>query len=423
MSDLLDHVQRWQEECRRAGALLPERLMEEMEPAFRAAGYREGRGGADSQEKILLFNMNELGDSIIYSAFYRELRRAYPRAFITLLTKPRVYPMVELCPYFNRVLTVDISYADPPERNLPKILQLCRETLWKEHFTMAICSHWAEDKRSMNLLGYLSGAQERLGVSDMSYLAYVPDWQGEVGDDWECLLTHPIVTPAVLTHEAARALYAVADLGFEVQDDRLEVWFDERDAFLARQLLQGVPEHAVGIAVGIGAGSASRRYPVANYVEAMRQILAKGSFYFVVIGGPAERADGAWIEQQLPKGTVWNLAGKTEVRTTLAVLAQLQIYLGNDTGFKHASCALGLKIVEVSKEPADKTPLLPGLFSNVTRFGPWRAQAIVIQPEHALGACRTTLHHGGCCAESEPHCITQIPSEELACAVLRLLEK
>ena len=158
--------------------------MEEMEPAFRAAGYREGRGGADSQEKILLFNMNELGDSIIYSAFYRELRRAYPRAFITLLTKPRVYPMVELCPYFNRVLTVDISYADPPERNLPKILQLCRETLWKEHFTMAICSHWAEDKRSMNLLGYLSGAQERLGVSDMSYLAYVPDWQGEVGDDW-----------------------------------------------------------------------------------------------------------------------------------------------------------------------------------------------------------------------------------------------
>lgn len=384
---------------------------------------RAPRGGGSAQEHILVFNMNELGDSIIYSAFYRELRRAYPRAFITLLTKPLVYPMVEHCPYFNRVLTADISYADSPEQNLPKILRLCEETFWKDHITMAICSHWAEDKRSMNLLGYLSGAQERLGVSDKSFLAYVPDWPGELGDNWECLLTHLLVTPAVLTHEAARALYAVADLGFEVQDDRLEVWYGEQDAFLARQLLQGVPEHAVGIAVGIGAGSASRRYPVANYVEAMRQILAKGSFYFVVIGGPAERADGAWIEQQLPKGTVWNLAGKTEVRTTLAVLAQLQIYLGNDTGFKHASCALGLKIVEVSKEPADKTPLLPGLFSNVTRFGPWRAQAIVIQPEHALGACRTTLHHGGCCAESEPHCITQIPSEELACAVLRLLEK
>ena len=421
VSELMKHVQRWQDACEMAGALSPERLMEELEPVFRAEGYREKP--ADAQEKILILNLNAIGDNIVYSAFYRELRRAYPRAFITLLTKPLVYPLMELCPYVNRVVPVDLPYTAPPEHNLPKILQLCEEMLWKEHYTMTICSQWSEDKRSMNLLAYLSGAQERIGVSATSYLAYVPDWPGNVSNDWECLLTHPLTTPPVLTHEAARALYAVTELGFEVQDDRLEVWYDARDDFLARQLLSGVPEQGIGIAVGIGAGGVSRKYPIEKYVEAMRQLLSQGPFYFVVIGGPSERADGAWIEQQMPEGTVWNLAGKTEVRTTLAVLSHLAFYLGNDTGFMHASCALGLKVAVVYKEPVDKTPVLPGLISEATRFAPWRAQAIALQPEHALGACRDALHYGGCCKEDEPHCITQIPPEELTRAVLCLLEK
>lgn len=154
----------------------------------------------------------------------------------------------------------------------------------------------------------------------------------------------------------------------------------------------------------------------------MRQLLSHGPFYFVVIGGPAERTDGAWIEQQMPRGTVRNLAGKTDVRTTMAVLSRLKLYLGNDTGFMHASCALGLKVVEVSREALDKTPVLTGLVSEATRFAPWRAQAIVLQPDHALGACRDAIQYGGCTA-SRPHCIMQIPPKELVCAVLRLLGK
>ena len=418
MSNLMEHVRRWQEKCRLAGEFLPELLMKEMEPVFRAEGYREKLPGG--QEKILILNLNAIGDNILYSAFYRELRRAYPRAFITLLSKPLVAQMMELCPYVNRVLPVKIDITAPPERNVPLMIQLCAEALWKEHYTMTFCTQWRDEKRSLNFLSYLSGAQERIAISDSSIKACLPSSGGELLDQWENLLTHPVITPPSLMHEAGRALYPLVDLGFDIADDRTEVWFDGRDDFLAQQLLTGVPENAVGIAVGIGAGGAGRKYPVEKYVQAMQQLLAQGKFFFVALGGAAERADGQFIEKQMPQGTVWNLVGRAELRTTFAVLSHLQLYLGNDTGIMHAACALGMPVAVVYREAVDKSKDFPGVFSEVTRFAPWRAKAIALQPEHALGACRDELAYGGC-REPKAHCICQIPSEELVEAVLRLL--
>ena len=255
--------------------------MEEMEPTFRAEGYREKT--ADAQEKILILNLDLLGDNIVYSAFYRELRRAYPRAYITVVSKALAYSAMELCPYVNRVLRTDVLSDLSFEHNLPKVIQLCEEDLWPGRYTMTICSHWGpENKQLLNFLAYLSGAQKRIGVCSGSYLAYVPDWPGDVGDDWEMLLTDPLVTPAVLTHEAARALYAVTYLGFEIQDDRLEVWFGMEDVIKADKCLSGgVPENSIGVAIGIGSSGLSRKYPIEAYVRAMRQLLSHGPFYFV----------------------------------------------------------------------------------------------------------------------------------------------
>ena len=419
MSGLMEHVRRWQEKCKLAGEFLPELLMEEMEPVFRAEGYREKPPGG--QEKIMILNLNAIGDNILYSAFYRELRRAYPRAFITLLATPLVYPLMELCPYVNRVLSIDIAVSRPPEKNLPALLQLCEELLWDEHITMTFCSQWSEEKRSVNLLAYLSGARERIAVSDDSLLIWLPDW-AELPEQWECLLTRPIVTPKPLLHEVGRALYPLVELGFEVQDDRTEIWFDGRDVFLARQVLREVPTDGIGVAVGIGAGGASRKYPVEKYVQAMKQLLSKGPFFFVVIGGPSERADGQWIAQQMPEGTVWNLAGAVELRTTLAVMSQMQLYLGNDTGIMHAACALGLPVAAVFREAVDKASTFQGVCSELSRFAPWRTKAIILQPEHALGACRDVPAYGGC-QEREAHCICQVRPEELVEAVLCLLDE
>lgn len=412
-------ARRWLTRCKLKGDMRPEPLMDAMEPVFCAEGYRAD-GDIAGQERILLVELSPMGDNILHTPFYRELRRTYPQAFIALLSKPYVAQMTELCPYVNRVIPVDIDMAAPPEENAAQLIRLSSDTLWDMHFTMAICLQWSGKKRSNHLLAYLCGAQQRIAISDASIQNYLTE--GVVEEQWECLLTHPVVTPKALTHEVERSLYPLVDLGFDVRDDRIELWYDLHDAFVARRLLHDVPQDAVGIALGVGARKPNRKYPIEKYIAALQQLLQQGNYVFVVLGGADERADGERIAQQLPAGTVWNFAGETTLRVSFAILAQLDAYLGNDTGLAHAAAALGLSVAVVSHEAADRTPFLPGVCSETIRFAPWQAKkAVIVQPEHALDGCRDALAYGGC-QKPYAHCIKEIPPEVLVRAVHCLLE-
>ena len=59
----------------------------------------------DTVDSILVIRLDEIGDMVMMSPLLRELRRNYPSAHITLVVKPAVYNLVELCPYVDETLT------------------------------------------------------------------------------------------------------------------------------------------------------------------------------------------------------------------------------------------------------------------------------------------------------------------------------
>lgn len=107
------------------------------EEEFKRQGYREKNSAG--VENILIVRIDLIGDMILTSGFIRELRKNFPQAHITLVVSPLVYPIVELCPYVNEVLTSDIDIFDGtfPEL-LEKIALLCRDKLWQKKFSLAI---------------------------------------------------------------------------------------------------------------------------------------------------------------------------------------------------------------------------------------------------------------------------------------------
>ena len=58
-------------------------------------------------KNILLIRLDEIGDVVLMTPLLREMRSNYPEADITLIVKPQVYNLVELCPYVNKVMTFD----------------------------------------------------------------------------------------------------------------------------------------------------------------------------------------------------------------------------------------------------------------------------------------------------------------------------
>ena len=86
-----------------------------MEQEFKREGYREKF--SSSVENILIVQIDAIGDMIVMSGMIREVRKNFPQARITLVCSPLVYPLVELCPYVNEVLTFDLKTLEGQGRD------------------------------------------------------------------------------------------------------------------------------------------------------------------------------------------------------------------------------------------------------------------------------------------------------------------
>ena len=391
----------------------PHDMYEGLEDKFQAYGYREPPQDA---EKILVISLNAIGDNVLYSAFVRELRRNYPKSYIAMLVTPLVYPLVEMCPYVNKVWKLDYNPHEEVSAFFPRFMEFVCQHLLPHRFSLSFCVQWSDDKRPMNLLAYLSGARQRAAISDKSILAYNENFR--LRDQWEFLLTHPVTTPVELTHEAERALYVLTAVGKNIVDTGTEVWLDAGDRYRAGRFTAGWSRYIV---LGIGAGAANRKYPLDKWLTAMQEIYSRYQIPFVICGGREEAADGNVIEAQMPKGSLLNIAGKTSLRETAALIAGAYCYLGNVTGAMHMAAAVHTPLIALFREAQVRAEAPAGIYSESTRFAPWQAQAIVLQPDVAQGECLQTVIYGGC-REEYAHCIAQIKPQEIVNAFAYLAE-
>ena len=397
-------VEQFMQRVRLSRRFSAEEMYESLERGFQQEGYRQP---VDSTEQLLVISLNAIGDNVIYSAFLRELRRNYPCSHITLVVTPLVYPLLERCPYINRLLQLSYTPFELFTDYFYRFGEFAVRELLPYHYDMSICPQWSDDKRPMNLLAYLSGARNRIGISDSSLLAYNNALR--LIDQWESLLTHPLTTPTERLHEADRALYIVEALGNEVKEKKLELWLTAADLHRAGVLTADMQAYIV---LGVGAGAPNRKYPLVQWLQAMTQIYEKYRMPFVICSGRSEAADGAYIQQRMPQGSVLNFAGKTTLRETAALIKRAYCYLGNVTGAMHMATAFDTPLITLYREAKNRAVASAGLFSESTRFAPWQARAVVLQPEAARDDCLHTVVYGGC-KENYAHCIAQITPQEI----------
>ena len=388
-----------------------------MEPAFRQAGMRTARHGGMLSILVLLFDA--VGDTVLTTGFMRELRRAYPHAYIAVLVRPGVAELWAYCPYINeRILYDERRFKENQAAGWCELLKLAEERLWPLHLDLCISKlwGWAQLRNEIRLVEYLSGAKERVDFSNMVFNVYgnfeaKPDFAEE-------LLTKALVSPPEYLHEAERIFYVLEALGHKPVDTSMELWYGAADSLRAKALLSRGQQtaDAVYIAAGLGAGTPNRKYPPELLARALNELTGRYSaLRFVLLGGPAEQQAAEQVEKALPQGTVVNLAGRTSLRETGAILDLCAMYIGNDTGTMHMAAALQKPVLAFFRDPLDKDEFLPGVFSGFQRFAPWQVPYIALRPDKAIGACKDEIIYGGCCGK-EAHCIATIPPDEVVAA-------
>lgn len=141
---------------------------------------------------------------------------------------------------------------------------------------------------------------------------------------------------------------------------------------------------------------------------------------FVIVGGSDDIDAATYLEKNLPSGKVLNLAGKTTLRETEAIVSRMDYYIGNDTSIMHMAAAEQIPVLALYREAIEKENVLTGVLNGSQRFYPWQTKSVVLRPDHAIDECATLPPVYGYCRRNYPHCIAQITPQEIIAGFERL---
>lgn len=331
---------------------------------------RPPRGASLPPRRILVRELNWLGDAVMSTPALQRLRQHYPDADITLFSPAKLAELWLHFPFINQVLT--FASSEPP--------WAIGRRLRASAFDLALIL--PNSPRSA-LECWFARIPERVG--------YTRRWR-----NW--LLTHPVPprpdrspmrkrsvgeirrlirskaaflrepSRDAAAHQLHEYLHLVARLGGDSTPLRplLTVAEDEIRATAGKF---GVDAHSLGgkpiLALNPGAEyGPAKRWPEDKFIAAALEIQRRTECVWFILGGGADRSLANTIAAAVNArhSAIKNLAGQTSLRELMALLKICRVLLTNDTGPMHLAAALGTPVVVPfgSTSPALTGPGLPG---------------------------------------------------------------
>lgn len=298
----------------------------------------------NAPSRIVVKQVNWLGDIVMTQPALRTIRAAYPHAHVAVLIKR------ELASFFDGATWVDevIGYrVRPGLAGIRDQIDLIRE-LRRRSFDLGVLF---PDSFQSALWLAAAGIPQRVG--------YVRDGRGP-------LLTAGIArTPTTLEgHQVHYRLHMLREaLGIVGEADAFTIDVDvaarERmQAWLAeRRRRKGAP--LIALAAGAAYGPA-KQWPTTHFAELVDRLAERFGAECVLIGSPGERELCAEIAARSRTGA-HIAAGETTVGESIALLSLCAGFAGNDSGSMHVAGALGLPTVGIfgSTRPGRTSPLGP----------------------------------------------------------------
>lgn len=270
---------------------------------------------------FLIINVSRIGDTLLVTPAIRAVAKAFPGAAITFVGHPKRCEVVRHLPFVSAVKGFTKNRA------------------W-------LLGHWPTRPYDfaivygfdLQLVKYALRAATRVvafrqkdaAINDRLYRAVAyPPFQS----------MHSARIPLLLT----QALDIESDgyhLAYQATDDE-RAW---ALSFLQQQVPAG-KRPLIGLQVASFPTKAYRDWPVGHFAVLCEKILnAYPQAHFFLLGGKEEAAKIRELEKRLgDHATV--VAGKLSLRQTTALMQQLGLYVGVDTGPTHLAGAIGVPMV------------------------------------------------------------------------------
>src|SRR5271165_247104 len=351
---------------------------------------------------IIVFRLDQLGDLVLTTPLFRELKRRHPGARCTVVMQTEYKAILTTNPNVDEILPLPELKSKWFAAGARRLASELRH----RQFDLAISPRWDVDESLATLLCVLANAGMRLGHS-----ALVSDAKRKFNRRFDAGFD-VVVPPGPPQHEVDRNLVIVETLGGRVESRRLEIQLTENDRTFAAELLKHYDRRRALVAVGIGGRAASRKWPLQRYAECIARLNQQRIVQPVIVCSDKEDAEASALSVMLAVPPY--ILSRVPLRAVCAVLERCDLFVGNDSGTAHLAAAMECPTVVVSRHPANGDP---NHANSPARFGPRCALSRVVQPLTGEGECVTS------CRSAEAHCIERVTVDRVVAAALELLPR
>jgi ADP-heptose:LPS heptosyltransferase len=347
-----------------------------------------------SPERILVYRLGSLGDTVAALPCFHQIRRSFPQARITLLTNVPVSgkaPPLEsiLAPggFFDEILSYPVGTRD--FRELADLRQ-------------------AISSRRIGTMVYLAAARDRFSVIRDRLFFRVCGIRSIIGLPRHERDFQPVAHPVsgLCENESLRLASRLSELGGPDLADR-SLWdlklqpHEREEAAGWKCVFHGNPF----LVVAPGTKMQSKDWGESNWrslLEKMASLLP--GIGLLLVGAGEERELAARCAAQW-HGPVLNLCGAANPRVAAAAMEGASLFLGHDSGPMHLASAMGLPCVVVFSARS-----LPG------QWFPHGSDHRILYRKTSCHGCRLTD-----CVEEGKRCLLTITPDEVLAEVLAVL--
>lgn len=272
---------------------------------------------------LIVTKSRYLGDTIVAVPAMRALASRYPQAQVTLLSNPAAEELLRGCPYMHEYLARPVTARRRVDLEMWRVLR-------RKGYDLAVLLN------------------RSLSSAVLAFMARIPQRVGFDTEGRGFLLTQrvPYEPPK---HEIMHLLDVAEACGAPAQGTHMELWVtaEEREAVRDRLSVEGIDPNAPILLVQPGSNDAYvKRWRTEGFIWVAQQLQKDYGFQVVLLGASNEQDVAEQVASSFKDGAL-NMVGRTSLREALALLAEVDLLLGNDTGMMHAAVALGTPTVAI----------------------------------------------------------------------------
>ena len=294
----------------------------------------------EGNKRILIFNVNWLGDVLFSTATIRNIRRNFPDSFIACVIPSRCYPVLKGNPHLDEIIIFDEK-----DRHKGMLSRLDFVKLIKsKKFDIAFLLH-----RSLTraLICRLAGIPKRIG--------YYTKKRG-------FLLTKKITMPKIDTmHRIDFYLNIIEKAGLKVEDRYTDFFITHEDEDAVSDFLKknNIQKNDFVAVLNPGGNWGPKRWPKECWGELADMLVTDFKAKIILSGSQNDLNLASQIKKMMKEKPVI-ACGVLNLKQLAALAKRSDLFISGDTGPLHIANAIGAKRIIALFGPT--SPALTGPF-------------------------------------------------------------